>query len=192
MNNFMKLKGICFAVGLGLALGCLQALNAEDSAAGEKPPPSAAKHASPLDPMAFLVGGEWVAKLPETPGGKPVSILAHFTWTGGHRAIRISNVYAVGDTTVPYIDGIYAWHPGKKAIVFSYVDSQGNFYEGTVTPETNGLVHEFQMTGLNGEIAEFTARQTWDGTNAWINEIFSRNGGKLESEVKVRYEKKQP
>jgi hypothetical protein len=188
----MKLRSICSTVGLGLVLFCIHALKAEDSAPAENPSSSSSKPASSLAPMAFLVGGEWEAKLPATPDGKPVSILAHFVWTDGHRAIRISNVYVIGDKTVPYIDGIYAWHPGKKTIVFSYVDSQGNFYEGTVKPETNGLVHDFRITDLKGEISEFMARQTWDGTNAWINEIFSRKNGQLEPEVKVRYEKKQP
>ena len=185
-------KNVCFTVVLGLVLCGVQTLNAEDSAPAGKVALPSTQPALPLEPMAFLVGGEWEAKLPTTPDGKPLSILAHFTWTGGHRAIRISNVYAVGNKTVPYIDGIYTWHPGKKAIVFSYVDSQGNFYEGTVKPETNGLVHEFQMTSMKGEVSEFTARQTWDGTNAWINEIFARKDGQLEPEVKVRYEKKQP
>jgi len=146
--------------------------------------------ASPLDLLAFLVGGEWEAKLPAQSDGKQVSILAHFTWVNNRRAIRISNVYALGVKTAPYIEGMYVWHPQKRAIVFWYVDSQGGLYEGTVKPENGGLLHEFQMTDPKGEVTEFSARQTQDGTNAWINEIFLRKDGKLEPEIKVRYEKK--
>ncbi len=145
--------------------------------------------ASPLEPLAFLIGGEWEAKLPAQPNGRQISILAHFTWANNHRAIHISNVYSTNGKTMPYIDGLYAWHPQKHAIVFTYVDSRGNFYEGTVKPDSSALLHEFQVIDPKGEATPYSARQTRDGANAWINEISSIKDGKLQPEVTVRYEK---
>jgi hypothetical protein len=180
----MNITKRCLALGLVVSLLAVPFSRADDPPAPEKSPA-----ASPLEPLAFLIGGEWEAKLPAQPDGKQISILAHFTWANNHRVIRISNVFAVGANSVPYIDGIYAWHPQKQTIVFSYVDSEGNFYEGTVKPEHGGLLHEFLMTDPKGQASQFSARQTQDGTNAWVNEIFSRKDGRLDPMVKVRYEK---
>jgi hypothetical protein len=183
-----KLLGPALAITLSLLPAT--SATAEDTQAAQNPPAQAKSTAvSPLEPLAFLVGGEWEAKLPAQSDKRQVSIRAHFTWANNHRAIRISNSYAVGDKTLPYIDGLYAWHPLKRMIVFSYVDAEGNYYEGTVKPQPDGLLHEFDLTDPNGQVSQFSARQTRDGTNAWVNEIFSRKDGRLESQVKVRYEK---
>jgi len=189
MRNTVNSKLLNFAVALTITLASASFGRAGDSESSVKAPAQEKPPASPLEPLAFLVGGEWEAKLPAQADGTQVSILAHFTWANNHRAIRISNIYAVGAKSIPYIDGLYAWHPLKRTIVFSYVDSQGNFYEGTVKQEPGGLLHEFDMTDPKGEVAQFSARQTRDGTNAWVNEIFSRKEGRLEPQVKVRYEK---
>ncbi|HEY3864193.1 MAG TPA: hypothetical protein VGO59_20170 [Verrucomicrobiae bacterium] len=178
MNTTKYLKVFC------LTLLALPLLAASPCLAGDASTPI-----SPLEPLAFLVGGEWEAKLPPQADGRQISIMAHFTWANNHQAIRISNNYALGAKMAPYVDGIYAWHPGKRVIVFSYVDARGNFYEGTVKPETNGLLHEFAMTDPKGQVTQFTARQTRDGGSAWVNEIFTRQDGHLTPEVKVRYEK---
>jgi hypothetical protein len=184
MKTFMSLKHHCLAITLITGLLVVSPIRGDDPPAPTKTPVT-----SPLEAMAFLVGGEWEAKLPAQPGGQQISILAHFTWANNHQVIRISNVFSAGGKPVPYIDGIYAWQPQKRVIVFWYVDSKGGLYEGTVKPESGALVHEFKLTDAKGEVSEFTARQTMDGTNAWVNEIFSRKDGNLEPEVKVRYEK---
>ena len=184
MKMIMIIKNHCLAITLIAGLLIVPVIRGDDPPATAKP-----SAASPLKPMAFLVGGEWEAKLPAQPDGRQISILAHFTWANNHQVIRISNVFATGGKSVPYIDGMYAWQPQKRVIVFWYVDSQGGLYEGTVKPEAGALVHEFQLTDSKGEVSQFTARQSLDGTNAWVNEIFTRKDGKLESEVKVRYEK---
>ena len=165
-------------------------VRAADPAPSDKPPAAEKiQPASPLEPLAFLVDGEWEAKLPAQSNAPQVSILAHFTWANNHRAIRISNVYSANGKTMPYIDGLYAWHPQKRVIVFTYVDSQGNFYEGTVKPDSGALLHEFQVVNPKGEATQYSARQIRDGAIAWVNEISSIKDGKLELEIKVRYEK---
>lgn len=184
MKNIIYSKVCRFTLALAATIFLASLVRADDPAPAGKAPA-----ASPLDPLAFLVGGEWEAKLPPQANGQQVSILAHFTWANNHRAIRISNVYAAGTNTMPYIDGMYAWHPQKKTIAFWYADSKGNFYEGIVKPDSGGLLHEFQVINPQGEAVPYTARQTRDGANAWVNEISSIKDGKSQLEVTVRYEK---
>jgi hypothetical protein len=90
---------------------------------------------------------------------------------------------------MPYIDGMYVWHPQKRTIVFWYVDAKGSLTEGTVKTDNGALLHEFQETDPAGAVNQFTARVTQDGPDAWENEISARKDGHLEPIIKVRYER---
>ena len=191
MNLINRLKENRHFVALTMTALCLATapVFAGDPPANPSTAPAAKAATDPLAPLAFLVGADWEAALPVHPDGTHDAIHAHFEWANNHRAIRISNAFVAAGKPQPYIDGIYTWHPGKKAIVFWYVDGEGNLYEGTVRSDQGMLVHEFQTTGADGSVADYTARVTPMGTNAWTNEIFARKEGKLTPMVKVRYER---
>jgi len=141
-----------------------------------------------LEPIAFLTAHEWEAKLPDSPDGKKKRIHARFTWAQNRQAIRISNELVTDGKASPYIDGLYAWDPQQRVIVFWYVDAKGSLTNGTVKMEEGRLVHEFQEIESEGTTAEYIARVTRHGTEAWDNEIFARKGSSLTPLVKVRYE----
>lgn len=149
---------------------------------GQTPAPA------PLNPIAFLTAHEWDAKLPDSPDGKKVKIHAQFTWAQNRQAIRISNQFATDGRPSPYIDGLYAWDPRQKAIVFWYVDAKGSLSTGTVKTEGGKLVHEFQETQPDGKTASYVARVTPQGDRAWENEILAWKDNALVTVVKVRYE----
>src|SRR5215212_7881547 len=91
-----------------------------------QPPTHTAASASPLDPIAFLTAHQWDAKLPDSPDGKKMKIHARFDWSRNGHAIRISNEFVTDGKAAPYIDGLYAWDPQQRAIVFWYVDAKGS------------------------------------------------------------------
>ena len=82
-----------------------------------------------LEPIAFLTAHEWDAQLPDSPEGQKKKIHATFTWTQNRQAIRISNELVTGGKASPYIDGLYAWDPQQRVIVFWYVDAKGSPHE---------------------------------------------------------------
>ena len=141
-----------------------------------------------LEPIAFLTTHEWDAKLPDSPEGEKKKIHARFTWAPNRQAIRISNEIVIDGKVSPYIEGLYAWDPQQKNIVFWYVDAKGGLTKGTIKVEAAQLVHEFQETESDGKTSEYVAKVTPDGNEAWDNEIFARRGGTLTPLVKVRYE----
>ena len=141
-----------------------------------------------LEPIAFLTTHEWDARLPDSPEGKQKKIHARFTWAPGRQAIRISNEIVIDGKVSPYVEGLYAWDPQQKNIVFWYVDAKGSLTKGTVKVEAEKLVHEFQETESDGKTSEYVAKVTPHGNEAWDNEIFARSGGALTPLVKVRYE----
>jgi hypothetical protein len=153
----------------------------------QTPAPSAAA----LEPIAFLTAHEWDAKLPDSPEGKKKKIHARFTWAPSRQAIRISNELVTDGKASPYIDGLYAWDPQQRVIVFWYVSAEGSLTKGTVRMEDGKLVHEFQEAQPDGTTAEYVARVTPHGDQSWDNEILARKANGLTALVKVRYEAAQ-
>ena len=142
-----------------------------------------------LEPLAFLAGHEWEAKLPAKPDGTQPSIIARLSWSENHQAIRISNSFNVAGKSIPYIDGLYTWNPQKKSIMFIYVDAGGTLTQGLVNIADGVLVHEFQTADSDGKIGHYRARATPQGVDAWTNEISEVKDGKSIPMVTVRYEK---
>jgi hypothetical protein len=154
-------------------------------------PPAHAQTAAPaaaLEPIAFLTAHEWDAKLPDSPEGKKRKIHARFTWAQNRQGIRISNELVTDGKASPYIDGLYACDPQQRVIVFWYVDAKGSLTKGTVKMEDGKLMHEFQETEPDGKTADYVARVTPHGNDAWDNEIFARKANGLTPLVKVRYQ----
>jgi hypothetical protein len=141
-----------------------------------------------LEPLAFLTTHEWDAKLPDSPEREKKKIHARFTWAPSRQAIRISNEIVIDGKASPYVEGLYAWDPQQKRIVFWYVDAKGGLTKGTVKIQAAKLVHEFQETESDGKTLEYVAKVTPHGNEAWDNEIFARKGESLTPLVKVRYE----
>lgn len=144
-------------------------------------------NSSPLAPLAFLTAHEWEAKLPDSKDGKKMSIRARFTWAESRQAIRISNQFLTDGKAAPYVEGIYAWNPEKKALVFMYVGAEGNFSEGMVQWKDGVLVHQFREIQTNGTAHDFVARVTPHGTDSWDNAILAREGDALTPVVQVQY-----
>jgi len=175
MKRTKTLKTVALIGASGFAIVYAQA---------QTPAPSAAA----LEPIAFFTAHEWDAKLPDSPEGKKKKIHARFTWTQNRQAIRISNELVTDGKASPYIDGLYAWDPQQRVIVFWYASAEGSLTKGTVRMKDGKLVHEFQETQPDGKTAEFVARVTPHGNEGWDNEIFARKANDLTPLVKVRYQ----
>ena len=141
-----------------------------------------------LSAITFLTKHEWEAKLPDAPDGKKRKIHAQFSWSQNGQAIRISNQFVTDGKARPYIDGLYSWDPKQQAIVFWYVDAEGDLTKGTVKMEGGKPVHEFEEIGVDGKSSAYVAKVTPHGEESWENEIFARRGSDLTLMVKVRYE----
>jgi len=143
---------------------------------------------SQLQPLAFLTAHEWYATLPDSPQGQKMKIHSHCTWSSNRQAIRIFSEFVTDGKARPYIDGLYAWDPQQRLIVFWYVDAQGSLTKGTVKMEGATLVHEFEELTGDGKSAAYLAKVTLHGDESWDNEIFARSSAGLQPMVKVRYE----
>lgn len=145
--------------------------------------------ASPLEPLAFWVGGSWLGSVPGGPDGTVRRLESQFSWMENRQAIRFDSFMIVGDRRSPYCSGIYGWHPEKKSLVFWYYDAAGTFYEGTVAVEGDRLVHDFTTTARSGAQTRYRANITAQRPDVWVNEILQPEGEGWKHLVTVRYER---
>lgn len=147
--------------------------------------------ASPLTPMAFMVGGRWVGRLPPGPDGSVLALEMRFDWTANKQGIRFDGEFVKGGQHFPYTSGLYGWNPAKKQIVFWYSDSDGSLHQGDVSPEPGVFRQEFTITDKTGKVTNARSRLTPQGADAFTNEILVSKNGAWEKIAEVRYERQK-
>jgi hypothetical protein len=135
---------VCFFAAALIAVG-VPALGLR----AQTPPPN------PLEQIAWLVGGKWVADGDKGPDGKPFHVESQVRWGDNGRAIQFTTRFNHEGKLVPIYSGIYAWHPAKKKLVFLYTDNTGELTEGEATMDGDRLEQEFSMVGLDGVTRPF-------------------------------------
>jgi hypothetical protein len=144
---------------------------------------------SPLEPIAFLVGGVWRGHLPAGKTGPAPSIELRCDWSANHQGIRFDSSFVVDGKRSPYTSGIYNWNPSKRLLVFVYSDAEGSLTEGGVTLENGALIHDFTVTDVHGKVEKARAIITPHGPNAYTNNILMEKNGSFERVVSVEYER---
>ncbi|MEO6003678.1 MAG: hypothetical protein ABIZ04_27140 [Opitutus sp.] len=143
--------------------------------------------ASPLAPVASLVGGVWRADVPVKEGQPPMQLEARFTWAENQQAIRFSSAFVRAGKPAPYTDGFYAWNATKGKLALYYTDSQGGLTEGLVTDEAGVLINDLTVFEKGGATTPVRSRMTKIGDDTFTNEIFLKKDGKWAPFIMVRY-----
>jgi len=110
---------------------------------------------NPLDQLAWLVGGKWVADGDKGPDGKPFHVESAIRWGDNGRVIQFTTRFREEGKMVPVYSGIYAWHPAKKKMVFLYTDNTGALTEGDAVMDGDRLEQEFSLVGSDGVARPF-------------------------------------
>jgi hypothetical protein len=102
---------------------------------------------SPLQPVAWLVGGTWVSNV-KGPDQKVTHVENKISWAPNHQAIEFLTRF----NGKPHYNGFYAYDAGKKSIEFFYTSSEGDLTVGTVVPQPDGktLQQNFDLTDAKG------------------------------------------
>ncbi|MGH9778617.1 MAG: SRPBCC family protein [Candidatus Acidiferrales bacterium] len=131
-----------------LALTSLVPPAAAQSDAPAKPAPQSG--AKPLEPLAHLVGGQWRGEL-KMLDGAVIRARHVFEWGLGQTILKSKTYGALGDRPEQLVyEGVFAWHPEKKAIAFREFSAFGGVIEGTITPEGNALSFSWADYSKNG------------------------------------------
>ena len=148
--------------------------------------PEAAKP-SPLEPVAWLVGGTWVTDI-KSPDGRVTHVENNISWAPNHQAIQFLTRF----NGLPHYNGFYAYDAAKKTIEFFYTSSDGDLTIGSAIPDADGktLRQNFDLTDAKGEVTPIQSTVVRDGDNAYWFTVFLQKNGTWSPEFKIRYERK--
>ena len=106
--------------------------------------------AHPLAPIAPLVGGQWRGQI-RLLDGTVIHARHVYEWGLNGKIIKSKTYGAIGDGPEALVyEGLFAWHPEKKAIGFQEVAAYGGTNEGTIEPEGNALHYYWTQYGRSG------------------------------------------
>jgi len=151
-------------------------------------PASAKTTVSPLEPVAWLVGGTWTSDVKDSQDGSATHVENRITWASNHQAIQFLTDF----NGKPHYNGFYAYNPATKAIVFYYTNSEGELTIGSATPDPDGktLHQEFDIMHTDGRTGHLRSTIVRDGNDAYWFSVFMQKDGEWKPEFKIRYERK--
>jgi hypothetical protein len=161
------------------------AMIASTALAQSKPAPDAS---ATLAPVAWLVGGIWVADVKDASDGTATHIENRIRWAPNHQAIEFNADF----NGKPHYNGFYAYNPAAKTIGFYYTSSEGELTIGTSTPDSDGktLHQEFDMMHPGGKVGHIRSTLVRDGNDAYWFSVFMQKDVDWEEVFKIRYVRK--
>jgi len=142
---------------------------------------------SPLQPVAWLVGGTWTADI-KGPDQKVTHVENKIRWAPNHQAIEFLTRF----NGQPHYNGFYAYDAAKKAIEFFYTSSEGDLTIGTAVPNADGrtLNQNFELTDAKGKVTPIHSTIEREGDNAYSFTVLLQKNGEWSPEFNIRYERK--
>lgn len=155
------------------------------------PPRAAAVTPQPaLAPLAWLAGGRWVASS-DDPKAPNLMRESFFEWAPNGQALRFwSYITNRQLQRRPYVEGSYVYHPGRKEVLFTYVDA-GGYYAGTARAAVDTLEHEFEGVSSKGAVQKFRYTFTRRGDDEMLVTIYDRADDQWRQVVDLVY-RRQP
>ncbi len=141
-----------------------------------------------LAPVAWLVGGTWVADVKDSSDGSATHIENRIRWAPNHQAIEFNADF----NGKPHYNGFYAYNPATKSVNFYYTSSEGELTIGTSTVDPDGkTIHQdFDMMHPGGKTSHIRSTLTRDGNDAYWFSVFMQKDVEWEEVFKIRYVRK--
>ncbi len=143
---------------------------------------------SPLEPVAWFVGGTWVSDVKDPGDGSVTHVENKIDWAPNHQAIEFFTKF----NGQPHYNGFYAYNPATKTIGFYYTNSEGELTIGTATPDSDGktLHQDFDISHVDGRVSHVRSSIVRDGNDAYWFTVFLQKDSEWVQAFKIRYERK--
>lgn len=130
---------------------------------------------SPLEPLAWLVGGTWVAEL-KPPKADPIAVYMDVDWTANKQAIKYAIRFKTKDAEFTQYDGLYYWHPGAKEIRLVQTDRGGGVTEAVIASVEGKWTQKNVYTNKDGVKSNQRAVLARDGDDTFRFQAFVPKG----------------
>jgi hypothetical protein len=111
------------------------------------------KVGKPMDPLAWLVGGVWIADA-SMMGPNMVRIETRYKWSDNNAFIRFTTHFVRKDGTLNNYDGQFYWDIAANSFRMWYMSARGELTEGTVTADGDNFRFDFRGTNFEGKPAD--------------------------------------
>lgn len=151
-------------------------------------PESAGAATKPLEPLAHLVGGQWRGQI-KMLDGTIIRARHVFEWGLGQSILKSETYGAVGEGSERLVyEGVFAWHPEKKAIAFREFSAFGGVNEGTITPGDNALHFSWADYGKNG-VTEYRETLRFPDSDHYTSEAYKKTAEGWEKVLDTAFER---
>lgn len=196
----MKLKtslGPVFAFLATLAISAAvltaQDLKSEPSSTIAKPPGDMvpAPAMNPLDAIAWLKGGTWVAEVKDKNGSVGTRIETRICGSENGRLIKFTTTFISHNKPDLHYEGVYLFNPQSKQIEFYYTDPDGNFTRGHAVFADKTLTQDFDIIHMDGQADTLRSLIVRDGENAYTWNVMTNKTGEWKEIFHLRYVREQ-
>ena len=145
---------------------------------------------SPLDPVAWLVGGTWTSDVKDPQDGSVTHVENHITWAPNHQAIQFRDRLQ----RQAALQRLLCLRPRRRSdrLLLHHSES-GQLTIGTATPDPDGktLHQEFDVMQPDGKTQHIRSTLVRDGNDAyWLQRVPAEQTGEWAEVFKIRYERK--
>ncbi len=154
--------------------------------------PVAAKPASaanPLEAIAWMKGGTWVAEMKDNDGNVTTRVETRIRGSENAHLIKFTTVFVEHNHPQLQYEGVYLYNPQSKQIEFYYSDSDGDFTRGhaVFSGVTRTLTQDFDIVHANGQAETLRSLVVRDGEDAYNWNVMSNKTGEWKEIFHLRY-----
>jgi hypothetical protein len=146
---------------------------------------------NPLNQLAWMVGGKWQAEAAKGPDGKPFHAEWKCRWGANHRTLEFTVWFRTDGRLTPVYEGIYAWHPAKKKLIFVYTDNHGALTEGEAVMSGNRLEQDFHIISSDGVSRPFRSTIVWRERDSYDWTVLTSKDGNWTAMFTLKYKRSQ-
>src|SRR5437016_6193858 len=150
-------------------------------------PESKSNAANPLDDIAWMKGGTWVAEVKDKEGNVATRIETRIRGSENGHLNKFTTTFIERNRPHLQYEGVYLYDPANKWIAFYYTDSEGNFTRGHAAFANGTLTQDFEIVHANGQADTLRSLVVRDGENAYNWNVMSKKSGDWAEIFRLRY-----
>ena len=152
---------------------------------GAKPQQAApAAAGDPMFPIRWMTG-TWTSQVMPPNAQKPITVEQKFTMVLNGRVLAFTTSF---DGTMQY-QGLFAYDAAQKAIVCWYPSADGELTRGTLTPQQDSLLFDFEVTDAAGKVTPYQVRIHQTGGDGYDWTLFDKDGSGWKQLTALHYKR---
>ena len=141
------------------------------AALATRAPATRSDSASPINALAWLVGGVWTTDASQLGEGM-VRIETRYQWADNHAFLRFNTHFVMKDSVLKNYDGNFFWNPAESTLSLWYMDASNAITQGPLKMDGDNFQVVFAATNFENKPATLRVTVTRKNTDiyTWLLE----------------------